>query len=634
MSVTSSQAQSWDTVTDDQYEPDDTYEDATPITFDETQTHSLTSQDLDYYTFTINETKFLEIYVSSSLLLITLYDSDLVLITIKHDYHAVEQLMAGTYYFKIQSQYEDDTFSSYNAALHDLKSGNEPNDDTTFATFLPMNQSIRESITYIDSLSDVDYFSINISKFGYYDLKIMTPLSLDITFHDSSNLVIAQLDSNYQNHEQLFELQTPLDPGNYFVKIQGFEQSGLYNISLFMLFDDGNEPNDDINQASTLPFNTKIPATLMNQPQPNVDIWKISPQITARYTVTLFGSSYVDITIQDSKFNYIGYTQRSSNSGNLQYSFINLLLDPNDYFITVQSYSSYSENYSLLYSYMLPEGNEPNDNSAQATELESIFEIRPTQFYPFLEQPRNFHNDSDVDWYKFPLTQTTTLDLKVYGTINTNLQYPVSISIYDENMILISSFVNRSAVYLPTGNYYIEVSQVTPVIDYYVNVHSVLPDQYESDNNAENATLLTSLDIQSHTLHFIGDQDWFYFELDEKKPISIRVDGDDADDLEMYIYSSDLNQIAYNDDYDGSTFPTIRQELEQGTYYVKVQSQIKEAIVDHYEIIFAIWNTNNSSETSVSSRLKVGYSFLNGFIPMSASFVAVVIMKKHFIKKK
>lgn len=629
LSVTAVKAQyGGPTATDDQYEPDNTYGTATAITIDETQIHSLTYQDVDYYTFSINETKIIEISASAqySSLEITLYDANLTLISNTQYYgyynRIVKQLNAGTYYFVIQSYYSE-TINQYDTVLHDLTSANEPNGSANSATFLPMNQTILDSITYTNSVSDLDYFYINVTKTAYYDLKLTTLIdSLDINLRDSSNLLINSFDQRYQYRSNQYQLQITLNPGKYYIKIQGFDRPGLYNISFFMLFDDQYEPNDSIVRASTLPFNTTINATLMNYPYTNTDVWKFSPQNTGRYSVRIYGLSDLDVSIQDSTYNNIGWVNTYYTNNGFQYYYTNLILGPGDYYITINSYSSYSGNYSLYFSNMIPDNNEPNNDAAHATQLYGIDQIY--QLAP------NFHNDSDVDWYKFPMTDSVTLDLQIYANSFSNTPGRVELTLYDANLNQLSTSSDRVALFLQAGDYYIEISQATPTIDYFLNYNFVYPDGYENDNTSPNAKRISNSESQSHTIHTPDDVDWFYFDVSEESAVTIALSGYDGDP-EMYLYSSDLTQLAYNDDYHGNTFPTIKQVLKQGTYYVKVQALNQEDIVSYYEINLQIENPNGgSSDYSVSSRLQIGYSFINILSLMGASFVTLLILKKHY----
>jgi M6 family metalloprotease-like protein len=100
-------------------------------------------------------------------------------------------------------------------------------------------------------------------------------------------------------------------------------------------------------------------------------------------------------------------------------------------------------------------------------------------------------------------------------------------------------------------------------------------DQYEPDNNSAQATTIQSGIAQTHSIIPATDEDWVSFTLTGTSDLTIETSGATGD-TRMWLYDSDLNEIAYNDDAvlpedDVSYFSKITQTgLGAGTYYAKI----------------------------------------------------------------
>jgi M6 family metalloprotease-like protein len=96
-------------------------------------------------------------------------------------------------------------------------------------------------------------------------------------------------------------------------------------------------------------------------------------------------------------------------------------------------------------------------------------------------------------------------------------------------------------------------------------------DQYEPDNNSGQATTIYSGISQTHNIIPATDEDWVSFTLTGTSDLTIETSGTEPDDTRMWLYDSDLNEIAYNDDGGNSHFSKITQTgLGAGTYYAKI----------------------------------------------------------------
>jgi hypothetical protein len=103
-------------------------------------------------------------------------------------------------------------------------------------------------------------------------------------------------------------------------------------------------------------------------------------------------------------------------------------------------------------------------------------------------------------------------------------------------------------------------------------LQSVSPDDYESDDSAEEANELLAEEIQSRTLHTSGDNDWVYMSLSAGDRI-LFVTGGRQCDTYLYLYAPDgVTVLAEDDDSGGAPNAAIRYIVpEDGVYYGRVR---------------------------------------------------------------
>jgi len=109
-------------------------------------------------------------------------------------------------------------------------------------------------------------------------------------------------------------------------------------------------------------------------------------------------------------------------------------------------------------------------------------------------------------------------------------------------------------------------------------------DQYEPDNNSAQATTIQSGMSQAHSIIPATDEDWVSFTLTGTSDLTIETSGTSGD-TRMWLYDSDLNEIAYNDDDGVSYFSKITQTgLGTGTYYAKIDEYNNDAEISSYTL--------------------------------------------------
>jgi hypothetical protein len=119
-------------------------------------------------------------------------------------------------------------------------------------------------------------------------------------------------------------------------------------------------------------------------------------------------------------------------------------------------------------------------------------------------------------------------------------------------------------------------------------------DQYEPDNNMQQAKEIKSGENQKRSIKPIGDVDWAKFIINERSKVIIETSGSSGDTI-LYLYDSNGNQIAVNDDYGGTYWSKIEVKLIPGTYYIKVEDFRNNDEIPEYYLKLTI-----TPETAIS----------------------------------
>ncbi len=97
-----------------------------------------------------------------------------------------------------------------------------------------------------------------------------------------------------------------------------------------------------------------------------------------------------------------------------------------------------------------------------------------------------------------------------------------------------------------------------------------LGDSYEEDDSFTDASTIADGDIQAHTIHVAGDEDFVTFTLTDQEIVFLTTAGSTGDTV-LYLYDSSYTQVAQNDNTNSSNlFSTLIELLDAGTYYARV----------------------------------------------------------------
>jgi PKD repeat protein len=144
---------------------------------------------------------------------------------------------------------------------------------------------------------------------------------------------------------------------------------------------------------------------------------------------------------------------------------------------------------------------------------------------------------------------------------------------------------NGLSIYFPMWGYYSAYSSLYFAIDHswdeflmaYSNVTQAVPDTYEPDNFYTQANPIAMGEVQTHGISDGGfDVDWVSFYLNETQTVVIQTSGPLNNYGDTVIDLFDASgvpdfPIAYNDDWNG-TWSMIRISLNPGIYYIEVSA--------------------------------------------------------------
>jgi len=106
----------------------------------------------------------------------------------------------------------------------------------------------------------------------------------------------------------------------------------------------------------------------------------------------------------------------------------------------------------------------------------------------------------------------------------------------------------------------------------------------EPNGTKSQATEIVTDSPQTHCIRPAGDQDWFTFELDVARNVSIQTTGTRGDTF-LQLYDSNSTEIASDDDGGGDLFSMIEiSDLAAGRYYFRVTEFGDNAEIENYTV--------------------------------------------------
>lgn len=151
--------------------------------------------------------------------------------------------------------------------------------------------------------------------------------------------------------------------------------------------------------------------------------------------------------------------------------------------------------------------------------------------------------------------------------------------------------INRST--LPAGTYFIKVKKNgndgTMAYQLFASWEAAptpAADAYEPDNRWSAAKRIRNGRTQRRTIHAVGNRDWARIDIGGSgaRDLHIRTSGLDGD-TQMWLYGSERNRLAYDNDSGPGRFSRIRVPLIMpGTYYIRVQEKGNNGMIPSYRL--------------------------------------------------
>ena len=195
-------------------------------------------------------------------------------------------------------------------------------------------------------------------------------------------------------------------------------------------------------------------------------------------------------------------------------------------------------------------------------------------------QAHSFHTSTDVDWVKFTVSQSGNYIIDSDNTVSLHLHKQNGASVTPSG----SAFSGDRSVSLTAGTYYLKMTSKNSTVlsTYSITVekdNTVAADSYESDNTRGTAkTITVNGAAQTHSLHTAADVDYVKFTASANYKFNCTTTG--GANLALTLYDSVGNSLATNRGVGASIERTI---TSAGTYYLKIESAASE-VVESYSV--------------------------------------------------
>lgn len=195
-------------------------------------------------------------------------------------------------------------------------------------------------------------------------------------------------------------------------------------------------------------------------------------------------------------------------------------------------------------------------------------------------QAHSFHTSTDVDWVKFTVSQSGNYIIDSDNTVSLHLHKQNGASVTPSG----SAFSGNRSVSLTAGTYYLKMTSKNSTVlsTYSITVekdNTVAADSYESDNTRGTAkTITVNGAAQTHSLHTAADVDYVKFTASANYKFNCTTTG--GANLALTLYDSVGNSLATNRGVGASIERTI---TSAGTYYLKIESAASE-VVESYSV--------------------------------------------------
>ena len=414
----------------------------------------------------------------------------------------------------------------------------------------------------IDPGGDVDVFRFEITG-ASVDVWIFTRGGISDTvggLYDHTGRPIASGDdSDFSENSSHFYIGANLDPGTYYIAVAGYDPTitGPYSLHTRT----GTDQGGTANAAAELTLGEPVDGIIGVAWEEDVYRIDLSTE-TGPTDVILYTTGEVDTTgeLVDENLREVEYSDDSILSQQRYDFFLGAVLDPGVYYIFISGYATSTGPYRL-HSWT---GTDPAGSRATSADLD-------------LEsgQLGILGSSTDEDYFRITVSEATDVQVYAEGSVDTVGELLDSggnrLAYNDDSDFSLGSRSFFLAKSLPPGTYYVAVSGLDGDTGTYKLYAMLTVDQSDEMDMAEvlepGAPVMGLIDPGT-------DADLFKLEM--------------TDSAEVFIYTTgDVDTVGTLVDSDGATLGTdddngahlnffIRQNLEPGTYYIRVEGYLSE----------------------------------------------------------
>ena len=464
----------------------------------------------------------------------------------------------------------------------------EPNNTPATATPIIVNGPALN--LSIDPAGDDDWATFTLGVAADVTIATNGPGTDDTTMSlygpDDPSLFIDYDDDGGPNLWSL--ITASLTPGTYYVEVQEFGDNGVilnYTLSVTALLPDAYEPDDTAPQASVIPSDGTLQYHSFHVGN-DIDWAQFTIAEPGNVTITTAGPA------GDTEMWFYGpddpnvLIDYNNDYGTTTFSQISAYLaTPGTYYVQVGEFGADStlDQYTLRVLFVPGDTYEPDDTSPQASTI-------TTDGTP---QLHSLHTGTDVDWARFNLSTPGVVIIETDGPAGDTVLWlfgpndPTNLIASDDNSG--NGAFSRIEANLGPGLYYVAVTEywgLNPIPTYTLSVTLVLPDAYEGDNTAAQAsTIATDGTPQDHSIHLGTDVDWAKFTLLGSSNVVIET-SDTSGDTMLWLYGPDSSTTLIQFDNDGGNnlFSRVQRDLGPGTYYVRVAENGADDVIPDYTL--------------------------------------------------
>jgi hypothetical protein len=279
------------------------------------------------------------------------------------------------------------------------------------------------------------------------------------------------------------------------------------------------------------------------------------------YSSTDFG-----LVAYDENMNYV-----ASSSG-----FLLLDLLAGSYYVRLDARPYEEVNYTLIANNNLE--TEPNDGMNEANDLGTISGS--------LISGGSLDPSGDADFFKFDVEAGKSGMLEIEGDTDGYDDLSMALYSYNESKErYLPEYTGGSSLnaFINAGTYYLRIlDKYSATYNYSINISvtSMTCDDEPNDSFEEAISLgtlnSTSALIGEGCIQSTLDEDYFKFEIPENMSnasnMTVTIKTITERDTRLYLYDSNEEELAYNDDYLGAGPSRIIEDLEPGEYYLMVNA--------------------------------------------------------------